>query len=51
MFFNFLDTDWLVISDNSSADTYLQLIALGDYFCVPVLTQLCCNELLTMLNN
>jgi len=51
MLFNFLESDWLVVPDNTSTDTYLQLITLADYFCVPVLVQLCSNELLSMLNN
>lgn len=46
-----MDSDWLVVPDNISAETYLQLITLADYFCVPVLVQLCSNELLNMLNN
>lgn len=49
IFFNFMHSDWLVVPDNVSAETYIQLILLADYFCVPLLTQLCCNELITML--
>lgn len=49
IFFNFIDTDWLVVSDNVSVDTYLRLTYLADYFCVPVLSQLCCNELIQLL--
>jgi hypothetical protein len=49
IFFNFMESDWLVVPDNVSIDTYLQLTYLADYFCVPVLTQLCCNELITMV--
>ncbi len=44
-----MHSDWLVVPDNVSADTYIQLILLADYFCVPLLTHLCCNELITML--
>lgn len=50
MLFNFLESDWLVVPENISSDTYLQLVTLADYFCLPALTQLCCNELLGMLN-
>jgi len=49
IFFNFMDTDWLVVPDNVSVETYLELSILADYFCVPVLSQVCCNELITML--
>ena len=51
IFFNFLDSDWLVVPDNISAYTLIQLTILADYFCIPTLSQLCCNELLIMLNN
>ncbi len=51
MFFNFLESDWLVVPDNVSAETFLQLIMLADYFCVKVLSQLCCNELMGMLTS
>lgn len=51
IFFNFLESDWLVIPDNVSTETCLQLAMLADYFCVPVLSQLCCNELMGMLTN
>lgn len=43
IFFNFIDTDWLVVPDNVSCDTFLHLITLADYFCVPLLAQLCSN--------
>ena len=38
-----------MVSDNVSVDTYLLLTFLADYFCVPVLMQLCCNELIQLL--
>lgn len=49
IFFNFMDTEWLVVPDNISVNTYLQLTVLADYFCIPILSQLCCNELLSMI--
>jgi hypothetical protein len=51
MFFNFLDSDWLVVPDNVSTQTYEELIVLGDYFCVPVLVQICANEMMAMVNS
>lgn len=49
IFFNFLETDWLVIPDNASIDTFMGLTYLSDYFCIPVLSQICCNELISMI--
>lgn len=49
IFFNFLDTDFLAVPDNISPETYLQLTVLAEYYCVPVLTQICCNELINMI--
>jgi len=46
---NFLDTDFLVVPDNISYETYSQLTILAEYYCVPVLTQICCNELINMI--
>ncbi len=50
IFINFLENDWLVVPDNVSVDTFLALTILADYFCIPILSQLCCNELLSMIS-
>jgi hypothetical protein len=46
-----LESDWLVVPDNVSTQTYEELIVLGDYFCVPVLVQICANEIMAMVNS
>jgi hypothetical protein len=46
-----LDSDWLVVPDNVSTQTYEELIVLGDYFCVPTLVQICANEIMAMVNS
>jgi len=45
-----LDSDWLVLPDNLSVDTLIALNYLADYFCIPVLSHICSNELSTMIS-
>ena len=43
VFFAYMETDWLVLPDNVSANTIMQLSTLADYFCVAPLNKTCCN--------
>ena len=49
VFFEYMETDWLVLPDNVSANTIMQLSLLADYFCVAPLNRTCCNQLIAMI--
>lgn len=50
IFFNFLETGFLVLPDNGSTETFMSLSTLSDYFCVSSLIQICSNELMNMIS-